>query len=171
MGGQTSHEPEYEVEACGVAVRGRRARAARLSLLVPALCAASGLAFDGCGSADSPRLSSADAAILRADLSAAQTAAAGGDQRRTLDDLRRFAAEARRLRVAGRLTGAEADALAIGTARARSAALRELSLAATDSSPTRASSPPLRDRPNALKDKGHHRGHGKKAHGPGGEGH
>jgi hypothetical protein len=135
-----------------------------LTLLSSALFVASGLAlFAGCGSTGSPHLTSADAATLRGDLTAAGTAAAARDRRGALDDLLRFAARVQRLRVAGRLAGGDANALALGAARARGAELRELPPAVTAVAPAPATlSPPPPHRPHEPKQKDHHGKRGEK---------
>jgi outer membrane biosynthesis protein TonB len=80
----------------------------------------------GCGSGAQPRLDSADATKLRAELASAASASAAGDRATTLAALDRFRARVDRLAATDRLASADARALRTGASLALAAAARQL---------------------------------------------
>jgi hypothetical protein len=146
-------------------------RTRRLSLAAPAAIAA--LALGACGSAGSRHLALTDAGVLRADLSAARAAADGGNRAGALASLDRFAARVERLRVSGRLSPADARALAAGAAQALDVATRELPGPVAPVAPVAPALPAPPAREPAPRGHGHdHKGdgHGKGHHDEGGGG-
>jgi outer membrane biosynthesis protein TonB len=104
--------------------RRRRLRWTCLAGVAGLVCAAAVIV--GCGSAAQPRLDSADAAKLRAELASAASSSAAGDRATTLAALDRFRARVDRLAATDRLASGDARALRTGASQALAVATRQL---------------------------------------------
>jgi hypothetical protein len=124
----------------------------------------------GCGSSGHSRLSSADAARLRADIAAARTAAGRHEAPQAASSLVAFRQQVGRLAAENKLTTAQAQALQAGAqqAQARVALDVKPAPAPTPATTTAAPTPPAP--PASPGPPGKAKGHDKH-HGPGGKGH